>query len=100
MSCPAYQRIRTTLERWPDAKLGFIIYRCTYKSDAEWKQFIAYLTKAVGAQLEEEELEDIAGRLDWNVQEDSKSLNDADAKTVRRLVQFSRKLSWRECQFG
>jgi hypothetical protein len=84
MSCPAYKEIRDSLQRYPDSKPGFIVYRCTYDSESGWEKFMTYLTTSVRRQLEEEELGDIADRLDWNVQQDPASLEGATFDTVRR----------------
>jgi hypothetical protein len=27
----------------PDEKLGFVVYRCTYQSDEDWKKFMECL---------------------------------------------------------
>lgn len=45
---------------------------------------MTYLTASVRTQLEEEELGDVADRLDWNVQQDAASLDGASFETVRR----------------
>ncbi|KAJ4985094.1 hypothetical protein SVAN01_09397 [Stagonosporopsis vannaccii] len=87
MSCPAYAEIRTTLQRYPDSKLGFIVYRCTYESDSDWEKFMTYLTTSVRTQLGEEELGDVAARLDWNVQQDPALLDGASFETVRDRFQ-------------
>jgi hypothetical protein len=83
VSCPGYEEIRTSLLRYPDSKLGFLVYRCTYASDADWQRFMTYLTTSVRATLEKDKLGDIADRLDWNVQSDAASLDGADFLTVR-----------------
>lgn len=83
MSCPAYAEIGKTLQRYPDSKLGFIVYRCTYESDSDWEKFMTYLTISVRTQLEEEELGDVADRLSWNVQQDPALLDGGSFETVR-----------------
>ena len=84
MSCPAYCDIRESLQRYPDSKLGFVVYRCTYDSDSDWEKLVTYLTTSVRSRLEEEELGDVADRLDWNVQQDPASLDGASFGTVRK----------------
>jgi hypothetical protein len=84
MSCPGYEELRDSLHRYPNSKLGFLVYRCTYASDHDWQVFMAYLTHSVRATLVKDKLGDIADRLDWNVQSSSSSLDRADFETVRR----------------
>jgi hypothetical protein len=85
MSCLAYERIRVRLAWNPDSKLGFIVYRCTYTSDDDWRRFMEFLDKTVHQSLVGAELEDVLDRLEWNVQEDV-SLEEASFDTVRRFV--------------
>jgi hypothetical protein len=84
MSCPGYEELRDSLHRYPNSKLGFLVYRCTYASDHDWQRFMTYLTHSVRATLEKDKLGDIADRLDWNVHSDAASLDGADFETVRR----------------
>lgn len=70
---------------------GFMIYRCTYKSDEEWSRFLQILDATVREALEaEDEVEDegyvgLMDTLDWSVQEDPE-LEGASKNEVRRLV--------------
>jgi len=86
MSCPAYEGMRDSLHRYPDSKLGFIVYRCTYDSDADWEKCMSYLTTYVRTRLEKDKLGDIADRPDWNIQQDRAALDGANLETVRRHV--------------
>ncbi|OSS52587.1 hypothetical protein B5807_02545 [Epicoccum nigrum] len=86
MSCLAYERIRVRLAWNPDSKLGFIVYRCTYTSDDDWRRFMEFLDKTVHQSLVDAELGDVLDRLEWNVQEDV-SLEEASFDTVRRKFQ-------------
>ncbi|KAF2175366.1 hypothetical protein K469DRAFT_756269 [Zopfia rhizophila CBS 207.26] len=76
------EQIRAKLERYPDAKLGFVVYRCAYKDDAEWNQFMEYLNTHTRHNLESGGIGDLYSRLDWNVQQDL-SLDGASKKKVR-----------------
>ncbi|PSK58682.1 hypothetical protein B9Z65_6697 [Elsinoe australis] len=68
---------------------GFVIYRCTYKSDDEWSRFLQILNATVREALEaEDEVEDegyvgLMDTLDWSVQEDLE-LEGARKHEVRR----------------
>ena len=75
--------LRATLEAYPDAKWGFVIYRCTYADDAEWDRFISYLNIRTRLRLEEDGIGDLFSRIDWNVQHDP-SLEGASMGKVRQ----------------
>jgi len=83
----AADSIREDLERYPDAKYGFVVYRCTYGDDKKWDRFMEYLNAQARARLEEEEVGYLWERLDWNVQQDP-SLDEANEEEVRRCVPF------------
>ena len=74
--------VRGKLERFPDAKFGFVVYRCTYGDDESWQRFMQYLTAQTRARLETEDVSDLFDRLDWSVQEDQ-SLDGASMEEVR-----------------
>lgn len=78
-----YERLREKIMRYPDAKFGFVVYRCTYKDEESWKKFMEYLDAHTRWQLEEAGIGDLYLRLDWNVQEDPQ-LEDASEIEVRR----------------
>lgn len=78
-----YQELREKVVRYPDAKFGFVVYRCTYKSDTEWDKFMKYLDTHTRWNLEEGGIGDLYSRLDWNVQQDE-SLEDANEEEVRK----------------
>ncbi|KAH6644554.1 hypothetical protein C7974DRAFT_383794 [Boeremia exigua] len=68
--CTANESIRNRLEGEPGSKWGFVIFRCTYKSDDKWRLFMEYFKTMVQAKLAREELSDCFSHLDWSVQED------------------------------
>lgn len=74
--------IREELAKYPDNKLGFVIYRLTYKDDSEWTRFMDWLNKCVREGLEEEDEGDIFEYVDWTVQEDPQ-LEGATMSQVR-----------------
>jgi len=74
-------RVRGILEMYPDAKFGFMVYRCTYDNEENWNRFMEFLNAQAKGTLVEEEAEDLFDRLDWNLQEDQ-SLDGATMKEV------------------
>lgn len=78
-----YQRLREKIMRYPDAKFGFVVYRCTYKDSESWDKFMKYLDAHTRWQLDEAGIGDLYSRLDWNVQQDPR-LEDASEREVRK----------------
>jgi hypothetical protein len=70
-TCSANESIRNRLEADAGSKFGFTIYRCTYKSDARWHDFMTYHNAVVRASLAKADLSDCFDRLDWDVQENA-----------------------------
>lgn len=86
----ALNRIRKKLQKNPDAKFGFVVYRCTPHTDvddAKWVRFMDYLNAQARAKLEEAGAGDLIERLDWNVQDDGELVGKGEG-FVRRLVFF------------
>lgn len=81
----ALNRIRSMLQNNPEAKYGFVVYRCTYSNNAKWERFMQYLTAQAKSALEVEDATDLFEKLDWNVQEDS-GLEGIGVAGVRRQV--------------
>ena len=77
--------IREVLQRNPDLKWGFVIYRCTYDDDEKWARFMDHVNTRVRLNLEEEDegAGNLAERIDWDVQEDREALADAGPSRVR-----------------
>lgn len=74
--------IRERLTRHPGSKLGFVIYRLTYKGDAEWARFMNHVNRCMHQRLEKSGDSDLFSQIDWSVQEDSK-LQDAEPDEIR-----------------
>jgi hypothetical protein len=74
--------IREQLLRYPNNKLGFVIYRLTYKDDAQWERFMDHVNGCTRHGLEGSGDGDLFSHIDWNVQEDPE-LEDADMDKVR-----------------
>lgn len=78
-----YTRLRDKLLRYPDAKFGFIVYRCTYDNEPDWAKFMKFLDAHVQWKLEKYGIGDLYSRLDWTVQEDPE-LEGASEEEIRR----------------
>lgn len=74
---------RNILKRSPGLKWGFVIYRCTYKSDSHWARFMDLLNTRMRLNLEGESSLDLYDRLDWCVQDDRDVLDGAGTGQVR-----------------
>lgn len=83
MTMSEVSRIRAELRTAPNAKWGFVIYRCTYYDDEKWKAFMQILNGHAFHSLTFEHAEDLMASLDWAVQEDP-SLDGASKDEVRR----------------
>jgi len=77
------ERIQQNLQQNPDAKFGFVIYRCTYSDDEKWNRFMEYLNARAKSSIQSWEAPILFQRLDWNIQEDP-SLDGADMVEVRK----------------
>ena len=65
-------------------KWGFIIYRCTYASDADWAEFMDRLRHRTSSALETYNgLDMLDGLLPFTVIEDRQTLDNATTATVR-----------------
>ncbi|KAJ4359679.1 uncharacterized protein N0V89_000235 [Didymosphaeria variabile] len=74
--------LREQLSRFPGSKLGFMIYRLTYKDDEEWTRFMAYFKSRTHKNLEESGDEDLIPHISWDVHEDP-AMEGAPSSQVR-----------------
>lgn len=74
---------RRLLEANPAAKWGFVIYRCTYANDEDWKRFMDYLNTRTRLNLVREGDEDLFERIDWQIQDDREKFEAASTDTLR-----------------
>jgi hypothetical protein len=74
--------IRKYLSRHPDHKLGFIVFRLTYKDDAEWATFMDRLNTGTRDRLEKYGEGDMFSHIDWNVQDDP-SMENLEPAQIR-----------------
>jgi hypothetical protein len=75
--------IREVLQRNPNLKWGFVIYRCTYDDNQKWARFMDHLNTRVRLNLEEDSAGYLDERIDWAVQEDREALEGAGPRRVR-----------------
>ncbi|KAF2224009.1 hypothetical protein BDZ85DRAFT_95902 [Elsinoe ampelina] len=82
------------VESWAEIEdtWGFVVYRCTYNDDGDWKEFMEYLTAYVQEALQAYGVEHLMSKLNWHVQEDS-SFEGATKATIRQTFE-----DWRSRQ--
>jgi hypothetical protein len=73
------------LDRW-----GFVIYRCTYKSQEKWTRFIDLVKQETRDYLGVEHVS-IYDKIDWTVIEDAEALEGASIIDTSRMF-----LAWRD----
>ncbi|KAL9623269.1 MAG: hypothetical protein Q9160_002376 [Pyrenula sp. 1 TL-2023] len=78
------QHVRDLLSYRRQNKWGFIIYRCTYKNDAQWARFMELLNEWTRQNLEYDKALDLMDSLDWNIREDPK-LDGTSKREIRRI---------------
>jgi hypothetical protein len=64
---------------------GFVIYRCTYESEAEWAEFMRRLNFYIEDTLRFDNALDMQSSLDYHVFEDADSLDKAHPSAIREL---------------
>lgn len=78
--------IQKLFEGWHHSKWGFVIYRCTYASDDDFKAFIlrlkTYATDSI--EFHGADSRPIVQHLTWTVVEDREELDGASTADVRR----------------
>ncbi|KAK4103540.1 hypothetical protein N658DRAFT_484458 [Parathielavia hyrcaniae] len=68
---------------------GFVLFRCTYRSQEKWEKFLALVQKHARERFEEAGLMDVYARVRWAVFEDAAGLDGVDiAETSRRFVDW------------
>jgi hypothetical protein len=75
--------IRTDLALLPIEKWGWLIYRCTYTSDAAWSRFRACVEAQSRAQIAASGAPEIADRLEWTRVEDAATLDGISTVALR-----------------
>ncbi|KAK4119858.1 hypothetical protein N657DRAFT_684167 [Parathielavia appendiculata] len=68
---------------------GFVLFRCTYRSQENWEKFLARVQGHARERFEQAGLMDVYARMRWTVFEDAAGLDGADiAETSRRFVDW------------
>ena len=78
------KNVREVLQRNPALRWGFVIYCCTYDDEEKWVRFMNHLNTRVRLNLVEDGSGYLFDRIDWAVQEDRLTLDDAGPSRVRR----------------
>jgi hypothetical protein len=75
--------IHADLELLPIEKWGWLIYRCTYTSDAAWSRFRSAVEAQSRAQTAASDAPEIADRLEWTCVEDPATLDGISTVALR-----------------
>jgi molybdenum-dependent DNA-binding transcriptional regulator ModE len=81
--------IRNSLDKYKLKQWGFVIFRCTYKSQEKWDQFIGLVKEHAHDYFEWRGMEDVYDRMAWTIVEDAEALEGASlVTTARRFVEW------------
>jgi hypothetical protein len=81
------EAIRDDLDRHPDGKFGFTVYRVEYGNDADFAVFIDRLTAHAHAKLDDDDTGDqIKDLLQWDIRDDATELDGVSLERVRGSV--------------
>jgi hypothetical protein len=80
--------IREYISTHPGRKIGFIVFRLTYKDDIKWAQFMDYLNKTTRDRLERYGDGDLFPQIDRSLQ-DYPSLEGLRPDQVRKQATLS-----------
>ncbi len=78
-------RIERGLQKNHQRKWGYVIYRCDYESDVDWREFLKRILYKVRFSLECYNGLDMMDRFDITTFEDKDSLNGASKSAVRKI---------------
>jgi hypothetical protein len=93
--------IERYLQRDGHRKWGFVIYRCTYDSDANWQEFMARLYQQVAKTLQFYNGLDLMESLDLRVFDDPSLFDDASTSAVRdHFTEWAATASYQEQNTG
>ncbi|KAK4149974.1 hypothetical protein C8A00DRAFT_18416 [Chaetomidium leptoderma] len=88
-SAEAAIAIRDSLREFNLSKWGFVIFRCTYRSQEKWDKFVALAKAYARAYFEQCEMQTIYDRMEWTIIEDAAALDGADiVETSRRFREW------------
>jgi hypothetical protein len=81
--------IQNSLEKYELAQWGFVVFRCTYRSQEKWDKFIALLKQDAHDYFEWREMEHVHDSLAWTVIQDAEALDGAGiVETSRRFREW------------
>ncbi|KAK4149892.1 hypothetical protein C8A00DRAFT_37501 [Chaetomidium leptoderma] len=81
--------IKDALELYRLSDWGFVLFRCTYRSQEKWERFVALVQGHARDCFEEAGMMDVYARMRWTVFEDAAALDGADiVETSRRFVEW------------
>jgi hypothetical protein len=81
--------IKDALEQHRLSSWGFVLFRCTYRSQEKWEKFVALVQRHARDEFEQAGLMDVHARMRWTVFEDAAALDGASiGETSRRFVEW------------
>ncbi|KAG7289199.1 hypothetical protein NEMBOFW57_005562 [Staphylotrichum longicolle] len=87
---PTLTPSRTPSRKYRLSCWGFVLFRCTYRSQEKWDKFVALVQQHARDEFEEAKLMDVYSRMRWTVFEDEATLDGADiVETSRRFVEWA-----------
>ena len=75
--------VRESTQLYSPPKWGFVIYRCTYSSQARWDEFMSAIKNDLNQYLAADEDKDLRDTIDWTVVEDEANLEGATWEEAR-----------------
>jgi hypothetical protein len=81
--------IQEALEKHRLSCWGFVLFRCTYRSQEKWEMFVALVQGHARDSFERAGLMDVYARMRWTVFEDAAALDGASiGETSRRFIEW------------
>jgi hypothetical protein len=81
--------IKEALEKHRLSCWGFVLFRCTYRSQEKWEMFVALVQGHARDSFERAGLMDVYARMRWTVFEDAAALDGASiGETSRRFIEW------------
>ena len=81
--------IRKSVNKYQLKQWGFVIFRCTYKSQEKWDQFIGLAKEHASDYFEWRDMEDLYESMAWTIIEDAETLEGASlATTAQKFVEW------------
>ncbi|KAB5575355.1 hypothetical protein GE09DRAFT_1052930 [Coniochaeta sp. 2T2.1] len=82
--------IRDSLEKYKLKQWGFVIFRCTYKSQEKWNRFIGLIKEHASDYFEWRRMENVHDRMAWTIIEDAAALEGASlATTAQKFAEWA-----------